>query len=186
MRTPLTAGLCGILASLAFAGSALAAEVDGTSGRDQLRGTQTADAIHAKAGNDRVRGRGGSDRINAGAGRDSVAGGTGNDRINGGGGDDTLAGNAGNDVINAADGSADTVTCGAGTDVAKLDQDDVIADATAADPDGSCEKVVRPDSETNSDSSDPTDGSNCPGHDATGQSGPDTTDPASGDTSSEG
>jgi hypothetical protein len=37
----------------------------------------------------------------------------------------------------------DRITCGDGYDVAQLDTVDVITDATAQNPNGSCEKVVR-------------------------------------------
>ncbi len=63
--------------------------------------------------------------------------------ITGGAGSDVITGGDGNDKIDARDGAVDTVTCGAGTDVAKLDEDDVIADATEENPNGSCETVIR-------------------------------------------
>jgi len=63
-----------------------------------------------------------------------------------GSGSDVITGGDGDDVIDARDGAVDTVTCGAGEDVAKLDDDDVIADATADNPNGSCETVLRGDS----------------------------------------
>jgi Ca2+-binding RTX toxin-like protein len=172
-----------------LAGSALAANVDGTNGGDQLRGTGSADAIQAKAGNDSVRARAGNDRINAGGGRDRVAGGSGSDRVSGGSGADALAGDAGadvitggsgsdvltggdgNDVIDARDGAVDTVTCGAGEDLAKLDPQDVIADATADNPNGSCETVIRGGSAT-----DPGAGRDCPGHPNSGARGRDPSD----------
>ena len=176
MRTGVTAGFCGLVASLALASSVFAANVDGTNGGDRLSGTGSADAIQARAGNDSVQARAGNDRVNAGGGRDRVAGGAGGDRLGGGAGADSLAGNAGadvitggsgsdvitggdgNDVIDARDGAVDTVTCGAGTDVAKLDVDDVIADATAENPNGSCERVIRGGSAGDRG------GRDCPGH----------------------
>ena len=63
--------------------------------------------------------------------------------ITGGTGSDVITGGDGNDKIDARDGAVDTVTCGAGDDVAKLDADDVIADATEENPNGSCERVIR-------------------------------------------
>ena len=57
---------------------------------------------------------------------------------------DTLDAGPGNDRIVTRDGETDTVTCGEGErDRALLDAVDVIADATADDPLGSCERVVR-------------------------------------------
>uniref|UniRef100_A0A6J5ZVR7 Unannotated protein n=1 Tax=freshwater metagenome TaxID=449393 RepID=A0A6J5ZVR7_9ZZZZ len=56
---------------------------------------------------------------------------------------DSLSGGAGNDRLNARDGEVDTITCGDGTDIAKLDNADVISDATAEAPNGSCETVKR-------------------------------------------
>ena len=161
MRTAVSAVVCAVVASLALSGSAMARNMHGTSSQDTLRGTAAADSIQAGSGNDRVAARAGGDRINAGRGRDRVSAGAGSDRVSGGSGADALAGNAGrdvitggagsdvitggdgNDVIDARDGAVDTVTCGAGFDVAKLDADDVIADATELNPNGSCERVRR-------------------------------------------
>jgi Ca2+-binding RTX toxin-like protein len=56
---------------------------------------------------------------------------------------DTLDGGSGNDVLRTRDGEADTITCGPGVDRALLDTVDVIADATADNPNGSCEIVKR-------------------------------------------
>ena len=56
---------------------------------------------------------------------------------------DTLDGGPGNDVFRTRDGEVDRITCGDGDDRALLDEVDVITDATAENPNGSCEKVVR-------------------------------------------
>ncbi len=56
---------------------------------------------------------------------------------------DTLHGEDGADDLRARDGEADKIDCGAGEDVARLDLVDVIVDATAQNPNGSCERVVR-------------------------------------------
>jgi Ca2+-binding RTX toxin-like protein len=56
---------------------------------------------------------------------------------------DTLDGANGNDVFHTRDGEVDRVTCGADNDRAYLDQVDVITDATAENPKGSCEVVRR-------------------------------------------
>ena len=44
MRTGVTAGFCGLVASLALASSAFAANVEGTNGGDRLSGTGSAAA----------------------------------------------------------------------------------------------------------------------------------------------
>jgi hypothetical protein len=56
---------------------------------------------------------------------------------------DALDGGPGNDRFFTRDGEVDRITCGDGLDVAQLDTVDVITDATTANPNGSCEKVVR-------------------------------------------
>jgi Ca2+-binding RTX toxin-like protein len=98
-----------------------------------------------------------NDTIFANAGRDTSTGGDGNDVLwalaradvtpgPGGATDtagDTLDGGNGDDVFRTRDGEADRITCGAGTDRALLDTVDVITDATAANPNGSCEQVRR-------------------------------------------
>jgi hypothetical protein len=56
---------------------------------------------------------------------------------------DTLHGENGNDRFRTRDGEPDVIDCGAGHDVARLDAVDVIFDATAANPNGSCEVVKR-------------------------------------------
>jgi Ca2+-binding RTX toxin-like protein len=111
-----------------------------------------SDVVVAGRGNDTVDGAAGNDRIFAGAGVDTVRGGDGNDRIwamarvdavAGDGTADTVDGGAGNDRIMVRDGEPDSVSCGEGSDRAILDTQDVIADATADNPNGSCELVVR-------------------------------------------
>ena len=91
--------------------------------------------------------------IFAGAGVDESFGDEGNDRLwalarvdRKGSHDttgDTLHGGAGDDVFRTRDGEADTVDCGEGDDRAFLDKKDVISDATAENPNGSCEHVQR-------------------------------------------
>ncbi|WP_298128259.1 DUF4214 domain-containing protein [Brevundimonas sp.] len=73
--------------------------ISGTSGNDELLGTEGADTIDAGAGDDYIVGLGGDDLIFPGSGRNTVLAGTGNDtivvgslndRISGGDGFDTL------------------------------------------------------------------------------------------------
>src|SRR3954469_14197411 len=186
MRKTVTAAVFALVACLALSAVALGSSVHGTNGKDRIRGTNGKDRINARAGNDRVKARGGNDRVRGGSGRDRLNGGRGADHlagnagpdvITGGPGPDTITGGDGDDVIDARDGSVDTVTCGGGDDVAKLDADDVIGDATAENPDGSCETVLRGD-EADDPAEEHHGGRDCPKH---GDTTPD--DPA--DTPSE-
>jgi Ca2+-binding RTX toxin-like protein len=98
-------------------GVALADTIDGTSGADDLVGTDKDDVIHASGGADYVSGLAGPDLLYAGAGNDTVVGREGNDHIYGNTGSDTLFGNHSNDTINSAgDGESDAVRCGLGKD----------------------------------------------------------------------
>ena len=49
---------------------------------------------------------------------------------------DVLHGGEGNDTFKTRDGEADVIDCGPGVDTALLDFKDVIADATAQNPNG--------------------------------------------------
>jgi Ca2+-binding RTX toxin-like protein len=96
-------------------GVALADTIDGTSGPDDLVGTDNNDVIHASGGEDYVSGLAASDVLYAGAGNDTVVGRDGNDRIYGNTDSDTLFGNHGNDTINSSgDRVRDVVKCGFG------------------------------------------------------------------------
>jgi Tol biopolymer transport system component len=117
--------------------------IAGASGPNLLRGTGGSDLIDAKGGNDRVLGRNGNDTLCGGPGRDLLNGGLQNDTLDGGPNRDVLDGDLGDDHIDAVDGQPDRVTCGPGTDTAQLDTVDVITDATAQHPKGSCEAVRR-------------------------------------------
>ena len=147
--------------------------VFGGPGADSITGGDGRDRLHGGADDDTTTGNGGRDFISGGTGNDTSHGNAGDDRIFanvgvdtsfGGEGDDrlfavaladvdtsagpdtvgdTLHGEGGNDRIVTRDGETDTVTCGEGRDVALLDAVDVIADATAENALGSCEKVIR-------------------------------------------
>src|SRR3954454_24957986 len=154
MRKTVTAAVFALVACLALSAVALGSSVHGTNRKDRIRGTNGKDMLKARAGNDRVKARGGNDRVRGGSGRDRLNGGRGADRlagnagpdlITGGPGPDTITGGDGDDVIDASDGSVDAVTCGGGDEIAKPDEDDVIGDATAEHPNGSCETVLRGD-----------------------------------------
>jgi uncharacterized repeat protein (TIGR01451 family) len=114
----------------------------GTTGGDNLFGLQGADVIEGLLGddclfggpgNDRLSGDDGSDKLYGEDGNDNLIGGRGNDTLNGGNGRDKIAGGegtnkisggAGNDTINAVNGKTESVNCGAGKDVARLDKRD--------------------------------------------------------------
>src|SRR5829696_3786756 len=104
-----------MLGVLLLGGVALAATIDGTSGPDDLVGTDKDDVIHGSGGKDYISGLASSDVLYAGAGNDTVVGREGNDRIYGNTGSDELFGEEGNDTINSAgDQTKDVVKCGQG------------------------------------------------------------------------
>lgn len=134
--------------------------------RDRLHGGPGNDTSDGGDGNDRLAGGTGDDTQNGGPGNDVIYANVGADVSNGGDGNDvlwalarrdvtlgangepdqtgdTLDGGNGNDRFRTRDGEVDRITCGEGDDVAFLDRVDVITDATAESPNGSCEKVVR-------------------------------------------
>ena len=115
-----------VLGVLLLGGVALADTIDGTSGPDDLVGTDKDDVIHAGGGADYVSGLAASDVLYAGAGNDTVVGRDGNDRIYGNGGSDVLFGNQSNDTINSeGDQIKDVVKCGIGkNDTAYVDKID--------------------------------------------------------------
>ena len=97
---------------------------EGTSGVNNITGTEFGDVINALggadtvnglAGNDVIDGGDGNDVIDGGAGDDTIQGGIGNDTIQGGEGDNHLAGGAGNDALTSGSGQ-DTLTGGDGDD----------------------------------------------------------------------
>lgn len=69
----------------------------GTSGDDQINGSDDDDILWSKEGNDVVYGEKGNDRIYGGSGDDTLNGGPGDDRLHGDIGEDSLRGGAGND-----------------------------------------------------------------------------------------
>ena len=106
-----------------------ATAIRGGKGRDRLIGTPRGDRISALAGNDSLRGR---------QGDDCLRGQRGGDRLEGGPGHDALVGGTADDRLNALDGGRDTIRCGAGDDIAKVDRVDRVR--------GDCETVRRPKS----------------------------------------
>jgi Ca2+-binding RTX toxin-like protein len=76
----------------------VAATLTGTSGADDLVGTEDRDVIVAKGGADEIRGRGGNDLICAGRGKDQIEGNGGDDVLRGGRAFDSGRGGRGSDV----------------------------------------------------------------------------------------
>ena len=107
-------------------GVALADTIDGTSGPDDLVGTDKADVIHGSGGKDYISGLAAADVLYGGADKDTVVGREGNDRIYGNAGSDMLFGNEGNDTITSfGDRGKDVVKCGQGKkDTAYVDKID--------------------------------------------------------------
>jgi Ca2+-binding RTX toxin-like protein len=118
------------LGVLLLGGVALADTIDGTSGPDDLVGTDQGDVIHASGGADYVSGLAAPDVLYAGAGNDTVVGRDGNDSIYGNAGSDVLFGNESNDTIYSdGDRVRDVVKCGIGkNDTAYVDKIDRVKD----------------------------------------------------------
>jgi hypothetical protein len=76
----------------------------------------------------------GADLLSGSAASNTLDGGDGNDELAGGGGRDHLYGGDGNDRITSRDGAADTLDCGAGSDIVIVDE---------LDRDRGCEIVDR-------------------------------------------
>jgi Ca2+-binding RTX toxin-like protein len=145
-------------------GFGAADQLSGGDGRDRVFGGRGDDTVTGGAGRDRLSGGAGDDTQDGGPGRDVIFANVGVDTSTGGDGNDilwalarkdvaqgpgvdqvgdTLDGGAGNDRFRTRDGEVDRVTCGDGTDRAFLDRVDVITDASAENPNGSCERVER-------------------------------------------
>ena len=108
-----------LIACLAVGSAALAVDRIGTRKGDRLVGTKA---------NDTLEGRNGADNLIGKGGRDVLVGGGGEDRLEGDGGRDEfnmLNGEAlpapGRDRIYARDGHPDSINCGAGKDLAVVD-----------------------------------------------------------------
>ena len=117
-----------------ISGVALAANIRGTFGQDNLIGTNQLDRIYGLGAADTISGLAGNDDCYGGSGADEISCGPGNDRIDGGFGEDILFGGPDNDTILATDGQVDEVDCGLGdNDTAYVDEFD--------DPVENCENV---------------------------------------------
>ncbi len=100
-----------------FAGVALAALIEGNDGSNTLVGTPKGDAIYGYGGADRIEGRGGGDALRLG------------------GGSDEGYGERGDDYIRAVDGTEDAIFCGPGSDRARANPGDNVAEG--------CERIIR-------------------------------------------
>lgn len=98
--------------------------INGTRGKDNLKGTGKADDISGLGGKDKINARGGDDTVTGGGGKDNIKGGGGkdtlygdggNDKIKGGGGNDNMFGGSGKDTLDGG-GGKDRYTGGAGAD----------------------------------------------------------------------
>jgi Ca2+-binding RTX toxin-like protein len=100
-----------------FAGVALAALIEGDDGANTLVGTPKGDAIYGYGGADRIEGRGGGDTLRLG------------------GGSDEGYAERGDDYISAVDGTEDAIFCGPGSDRARANPGDNVAEG--------CERIIR-------------------------------------------
>jgi hemolysin type calcium-binding protein len=98
--------------------------LDGGAGVDTLRGGADADRLAGNESEDRLYGDAGSDQLSGGGDDDGLHGGGGDDVLRGGRGWDTFSAGPGDDTIRAADGRGETVGCGRGFDVARVDRFD--------------------------------------------------------------
>ena len=95
-------------------------DIDGTDANETIKGLKGNDHLHGQGGDDLVRGGKGSDVVEGNAGDDVVRGGRGNDYVFGGSGDDLLFGGKGNDLLNGGGGDEllkAHLTGGAGNDI---------------------------------------------------------------------
>ncbi len=91
-----------------------------------IRGDAAANRIKGTKGGDRILGFGAGDTLRGQGGFDCLKGNSGDDKLIGGLAGDILQGGAGDDVADSRDGKRDKINCGAGTDVARVDQRDVV------------------------------------------------------------
>ena len=99
--------------------------LQGGPGDDAFFGGAHDDLIHGRRGSDEAVGGNGSDDILTGKGRDVARGGKDGDQLFDDEGRDELRGGRGNDRFSARDGDRDVIRCGAGEDIAIVDELDV-------------------------------------------------------------
>jgi Ca2+-binding RTX toxin-like protein len=118
-----------------FASVALAALIEGDDGANTLVGTPRGDAIYGYGGADLIHARGGGDALYLGGGSDEGYGGDGGDTLRLGYGSDEGYGERGDDYIRAVDGTEDAIFCGPGSDRARANPGDNVAEG--------CERIIR-------------------------------------------
>ena len=120
-----------VLALCIFGGVALAAVVNGTPRGDRLQGTEGRDQMRGFAGDDRFEGGGGPDLMRGDAGDDTMKAGEGSDELYGGDDDDAIPSGTGGDRIYGGSGNdrllgkegADRAFGGPGNDYLRDDRD---------------------------------------------------------------
>lgn len=93
----------------------------GDAGPDYLIGGGDIDYLFGAGGDDIIDGGPGADLLEGDNGDDTLLGGAGDDELKGGGGSDVMDGSGGDDLLRGRDGEADSMTCGPGNDVARID-----------------------------------------------------------------
>ena len=109
-----------MLGCLAAGSVALAVERTGSAKGERIVGTKGGDVLKGRSGPDNLIGKGGSDVLIGGKGTDKLHGDAGRDSFNMRDGEALAA--KGRDRIYARDGKADTINCGAGRDLAVVDE----------------------------------------------------------------
>jgi Ca2+-binding RTX toxin-like protein len=96
------------------------ATIVGTSGSDNIYGTNGSDVIVGGRGDDQIHGLGGDDFLCGEGGRDILTGGSGDDQLSGDKGGDALFGGSGDDFLAGGD-QADQLHGGGGDDYMQAD-----------------------------------------------------------------
>jgi Ca2+-binding RTX toxin-like protein len=123
-----------LVGCLAAGTAALAVDRTGTAHGERIVGTKGDDVLKGRSGTDNLIGKGGRDVLIGGGGKDALHGDGGRDEFNMRGGVRLAA--KGRDRIYARDGHPDSINCGAGRDLAVVDEvEDGIYD---------CESVKEP------------------------------------------
>ena len=108
-----------VVGSSAGAGSRMClnrkATIVGTSGTDDIYGTNGSDVVVGGKGEDQIHGLGGDDFMCGEGGRDILTGGSGDDALSGDHGGDAIFGGSGDDFLNGGDQS-DQLHGGSGDD----------------------------------------------------------------------
>ena len=85
--------------------------MEGTAGRDRLKGTRADDLLNGKGDRDKLLGKRGDDTLLGGDGNDKLHGGKGNDILNGGVGSDKYIGGNGADTFVLQPGEGADIIC---------------------------------------------------------------------------